>query len=169
MKLTDGERLIVVMLADLMEGLKIDRELDPTLIKSLVCGGDEWAIKRKYSGMFPSEGPTEEVVSETTNILWMWDILEHRIADLDGEEAAEAAKWLRTKFAGFDGNNDPHYGVAQTLINDLGDFSHFKGRNLNSHSQATLPRYQQMYAKFDGHLQNGGGELSVDALRDICN
>ncbi len=169
MKLTDGERLLAVMLADLMEGLKIERELDPKLIKTLVCGGDEWAIKRKYSGIFDASPPSDEVVSETTNILWMWDIIENRVADLSGAEAEEAAGWKRTKFDGFDGNNDAHYGVAHTLINDLGDFSHFKDRNLNSHSQASLVRYRQMYAKFDGHLHGNMGEISVDALRDICN
>ena len=68
MKLSDGERLIVVMLAEVMEALKLNREVDPSLIKTLACGGDEWAIKRKYSGLFPSAGPTADDVSETTDI-----------------------------------------------------------------------------------------------------
>ena len=75
MKLTDGERLIAVMLAEVMEALKLNREVDPALIKTLVCSGDDWAIKRKYSGIFNSGGPTAEEVSETTNILWMWGII----------------------------------------------------------------------------------------------
>lgn len=169
MRLTDGERLITVTLADIMESLKLDREVDPALIKTLACGGDDWAIKRKYSGIFGNEAPASEVVTETTNILWMWGIVEHAIAQLSGAEATEAQGWHWGKFGGFDGNNDPHFGTAITLINVLGEFEEFKGRNLNSHSQATLPRYRTMYAKFDKYLHgNAGNPLPMVALRDLC-
>ncbi|MGI9361687.1 MAG: hypothetical protein ACR2O7_09000 [Parasphingorhabdus sp.] len=70
--MSDGERLIVVMLAEVMEALKLNKEIDPKLVKSLVIDNDGWALRRKYSGIFDSERPSDEVVSETTNILWMW-------------------------------------------------------------------------------------------------
>ncbi len=34
MKLTDGERLIVVMLAEVMEEMGLNREIDPALVKA---------------------------------------------------------------------------------------------------------------------------------------
>jgi len=170
MRLTDGERLIAVMLAEVMEALKLNREVDPSLIKTLVCNGDDWAIKRKYSGIFPSEPDSPEDVTETTNILWMWDIIEHAIGQLKGAEAEEAKGWHWSSFGGFDGNHDPHYGIAQTMINELDEFQHFKGRGLNSHSQASLPRYRSMYAKFEKYIHGGGGNpMTVDALRDLCS
>lgn len=139
MQLSDGERLIAVMLAEVMEALKLDQELDPALIKSLVINNDGWALRRKYSGIFNSEAPSDEVLSETTNILWMWGIIESSIERLTGAEAEEATGWHWTAFDGFDGNNDPHYGVARTMIEDLGEFSSSrKGVNLNSHSQSSL-------------------------------
>lgn len=170
MKLTDGERLMVVMLSEVMEALKLNNEVDPSLIKTLVCGGDDWAIKRKYQGLFPSAEPSPEVVSETTDLLWMWGIIESSMGHLQGAEAAEAQTWLCREFHGFDGNNDDHFGVAQTMINRLDEFDDFKGRNLNSHSQASLPRYQAMYDKFEGYIKSGSASpLSFDALRDLCS
>lgn len=171
MQMSDGERLIVVMLAEVMEALKLDQELDPALVKTLVINNDGWALRRKYSGIFDSEAPSSEVVSETTNILWMWAIIEHSIAKLTGSEAKEAEDWHWTEWNGFDGNNDDHYGVARTMIEDLGEFKDSrKGVNLNSHSQASLPRYRRMYEKFDGYVKGGrASPLSFDALRDLCS
>jgi uncharacterized protein YfbU (UPF0304 family) len=170
MKLSDGERLLAVMLAEVMEALKLDREVDPSLIKTLVCNGDDWAIKRKYPGIFSNERDTSEAVTETTNILWMWGIIEHSLSELTGSEAEEAKGWHWTKFNGFDGNNDQHYGIALTMINELGEFESFKGRGLNSHTQSSLPRYRSMYSTFEKHLHAGAANpLSMEALRDLCN
>ena len=169
MQFSDGERLIAVMLAEVMQALKLDRELDPALIKSLVTNNDDWALKRKYPGLFSSQCPTEEVVSETSEILWMWGIIEHSIRQLKGAEAAEAKGWHWAKFGGFDANHDDHYGVALTMIEGLDEFEDLKSHGLNSHSQSSLPRYRQMYKKFDGHLSAGNAApLSFEALRDLC-
>ncbi len=170
MNLTDGERLLAVMLAEMMEAMKLNNEIDPSLIKTLVCNGDDWAIKRKYSGIFASESPTDEQVTETTNILWMWGIVEHSLAELTGAQADEAKGWHWTSFGGFDGNNDDHYGIAHTMINELGEFQDFKDRGLNSHTQSSLPRYRAMYAKFDKYVNAGqASPLSFEALRDLCS
>ena len=170
MKLTDGERLIAVMLAEVMEALKLNRDVDPSLIKTLVCNGDDWAIKRKYHGIFGSDGPTPEEVSETTDILWMWGIVEDSIAKLTGADAEEAKGWHRIKFGGFDANHDPHYGIAHTMINELDEFSSFKNRALDSHSQASLKRYRTMYATFDEYVRsNQAAPLTFESLRELCS
>lgn len=170
MQLTDGERLIAVMLAEVMEALKLNQELDPALIKSLVINNDGWALRRKYSAIFASEAPSDDVVRATGDILWMFGIIEGSIARLTGAEAEEAQSWHYNQWRGFDGNNDPHYGVARTMIEELGEFEHScKGVNLNSHTQSSLPRYRRMYEKFDGYVSSSqAAPLSFDALRDIC-
>lgn len=170
MKLSDGERLIVVMLAEVMQELKINKEIDPSLILTLAYGRDDWAIKHKYHGLFEEGQQTDPEVRETIDILWMWGIIEDSLGKLSGDDATESKSWPIRKFQGFDGNNDRHYGIASTLINEIGDFGNFKGRDLNSHSQTTLPRYREMYNKFNGYIQAGqAAPLSVDALRDLCN
>ena len=170
MKLTDGERLIAMMLAEVMEALKLNQELDPALLKSLVINNDGWALRRKYPGIFESEAPSDGVVKETTDILWMFGIIESSIGRLTGDQAEEAKGWHYNQWHGFDGNNDPHYGVARTMIEELGEFDQSrKGINLNSHTQTSLPHYRRMYEKFDGYVQAGqAAPLSFDALRDVC-
>jgi uncharacterized protein YfbU (UPF0304 family) len=170
MKFTDGERLIAVMLAEVMEALKLDQELDPTLVKSLVISNDGWALRRKYSGLFDSEAPSDEVVKETGDILWMFSIIEDSITRLSGAEAEEAKGWFNNKWNGFDGNNDDHYGVARTMIEELGEFSQSRqGVNLNSHTQSSLPQYRRMYETFEGYLKSSqASPLSFNALREIC-
>ncbi|WP_112384010.1 YfbU family protein [Sphingomonas carotinifaciens] len=170
MQMSDGERLIAIMLAEVMQELKIDRELDPKLVKTLVMDKDEWALRRVYPGIFDSEEPSDEVVKETGDILWMFSIIESSVGRLSGAAADEAKGWHYKQWRGFDGNNDPHYGVARTMIETLGEFSDSrKGVNLNSHTQSTLPRYRRMYEKFHAYVQaSEASPLSVDALRDLC-
>ncbi len=170
MKMSDGERLIIVMLAEVMEALKVNKEIDPTLVKSLVIDNAGWALKRKYPGIFNSEPTSDKVVSETTNILWMWGIIESSISKLSGAEAKEASGWHWAKFEGFDGNNDDHHGIAYTMVNELGEFESFKGRALNSHTQSSLPHYREMYEKFDRYIKDGkAAPLSFNALRELCS
>jgi uncharacterized protein len=170
MKLTDGERLIVVMLAEVMEALKLDGEIDPALVKRLAINNDDWAIRDTYHGIFHGESPNDAEVSETYDILSMWSFIEYSISELEGDEATEAANFHYTRFTGFDGNHDPHYHIAHTLINDLGKFEQFADHPLNSHSQATLPRYRQIKQKYDAAMHGTMGEpLSFDVLKDMLN
>lgn len=171
MELSNGERLIIVMLAEVMEALKLHQGIDPSLVRSLVINNDGWALRRKYSGIFQSQPPTDEVVAETTNILWMWGIIESSIQRLNGAEALEAEGWHWRSFGGFDANNDPHYGVARTIIEELHEFRESRnGTNINSHSQASLPRYRQMFDRFEGYVAAGqAAPLPFEALRDLCN
>lgn len=170
MKLSDGERLLVVMLAEVMEELKLNREIDPALVRKLAIYHDDWAIAQKYHGIYDSESPSDADVKETHDILSMWSFIEYSIGELQGEEAKEAAGFHHTQFSGFDGNNDPHHGIAQTLIKDLGLYSEFASRGLNSHSRATLARYRTMLPKFDKAMEGATGEpLPINVLRDLLN
>lgn len=170
MKLSDGERLIVVMLAEMMETNKHHNwEINPALVKTFAINNDDWAIAHKYSGVFASQAPSDDVVKETGDLLWMWGIIEHSLDQLTGSDADHAKTFQWRKFSGFDGNNDDHYGVAHTLINDLEVYQDFKGRDLNSHSRGSLPRYRTMRARFDYYVNSDqAAPLKLEALRDLC-
>ncbi len=168
MQMTDSERLLAVMLADLMSGLGIQGEVDAGLIKRHVINGDLWAIKMSYPGIFPTEGPSDEIVEETIDIISMMSYIEYSVSTLTDEQQAEFAGIAKARFRGFDGNNDPHYGVAETLIKDLGRFSEFKDRALNSHSQATLASYRAMKPVYDHVFYDSTGNgFSYDDLKTI--
>jgi len=166
MELTDGERLILVMLADLQEALKVRGEVDPGFIKRAVINKDGWAIAMEYSGLFMS-GDLPPEVEETIDILAMFSHVESAIDNLDDPDRSRLQAHRNAKFAGFDGNNDSHYGHAHTLIRDMGRFSEFDGRALNSHSRGSLPRYQDMYQRYQPVLSRTSGELKVADLEEI--
>lgn len=170
MKMTDGERLIVVMLAEIMEAMKLNGEIDASLVKTLAINNDDWAIRNTYTGIFNGEEPSDADVSETYDILSMWSFIEYSISKLEDDEATEAANFHYPRFTGFDGNHDPHHGITQTLIGDLELYSEFRDHPMNSHSRATLPRYRAIKAKYDAAMKgNRGAPLPFDALKDMLN
>lgn len=170
MKISASERLIIIMLSELMENLGVNKEIDPTLIRSLVSNGNEWGIGLEYPSLGTSDADLSADVKETLEILSMWDNIEASLAELSGNEADEAAHFKHTKFSGFDGNNDPHYGIAMALIEDLGRFVDFKGRDINSHSRASLARYRLMLPKYDKIMQEQFGDpIPFESLRELLN
>ncbi|WP_316196617.1 YfbU family protein [Bradyrhizobium sp. SZCCHNS3053] len=153
MKLTDGERLIVLMLAGIQKGLKLKGEFDPDFVSKAVLYDQLWALTWEHSGIPWDDKTTPPAVGETVDILDMWTFLESGYKGLAPIERkrveVEAAPFGKdVKFPGFDGNNEEHYHLAKFLIDDLGRFSTFKGRSLNSHSRS-LPGYLRMYDLFE--------------------
>nr|WP_198148633.1 YfbU family protein [Sphingomonas sp. Y57] len=169
MTISTGERLIAVMLSDIMTHLKIQGDIDPALAKTLLCNKDTWALEWEYSSIFNKEpGPSQAVIDETADIMTMWSVIEASVQNLSGPDQIEAKK-LRWQFDGFDGNHDPHFGVAHTLVNDLNRFSEFTGRSLNSHSSTSLSRYRVMKPKFDHEMSGFTGILDLAALTNILS
>jgi hypothetical protein len=73
MQLSDGERLIVLMLADIMKTQNINGVIDPSLISTLASDRDDWAIKQQYPNIFNGGQQTDLGVSETNKFLTMWE------------------------------------------------------------------------------------------------
>ncbi len=167
MQITDGERLIGVMLADLMERLDVNTELDPTLVKRLLINKEDWALEWEYP--FLHSGETPALVAETADILSMFSAIEAYTSRLSASEQDEIKALHYSEFQGFDGNHDPHFGIAGTLINDLGRFSEFTKRSLNSHTQTTLPAYRQMLIKYNTIMKGKFGGLVADEIKQICS
>lgn len=150
MKLSDGEKIIISMLADIHKSMEIKGETDVNLLMESIHGGHLWALKWEMQGILHDHNDSEQVVSETCDILDMWSIIEHsfvRLNDAEKQRVRTANHGHDPKFVGFDGNHEDHFGVAKHLIEVMGRFTEFRDRGLNSHS-SVVPRYLQMYGVF---------------------
>lgn len=148
MKLTDGEKLIAMMLADIMEARGIKGDVDPSFIKTAIAGDDLWALRWKYDSLFHNEGPNDATVDETAEIMTMCRVVENSIAELDPAERDTIPARQQRVFIGFDGNEEPHFGVATMLIKELDRFTEWADRPLNAHSR-TIDKYRRMKAVYD--------------------
>ncbi len=153
MKLSDGERLILIMLSEIHEKLKIENGVDTALVKSAIYHGNLWALERQFVGIFHKYEARPEVVSEAVEILDMWRFIEtsYRNASVEGKAKikTEAAPFgEKVRFRGFDGNGESEYiSVASCMIDDLDQFELFKGRDMNSHLPS-LDMHRRMLAVF---------------------
>jgi uncharacterized protein YfbU (UPF0304 family) len=168
MQFTNAERLLGIMLAEIMEGMNLSREIDPTFIKSALIGHEEWSIPWKYGFFHDEETASDDEVMETASILSMMSFIEYSVGELDPADQAEFADEGALRFDGFDGNHDRHSGIANTMVNDLDRYSEFKERGMNSHSRGSLMRYRRMRPAYDQELDGMNGEpLSAEQLRTI--
>lgn len=173
MKITDGEKLILLMLSELYDKLGVEGEVEPDFIRSAIFSNNTWSIPWKYVGIPFEEQETPEVVKEVLDILDMWSMIERSYENLSNESKEfvekEASPFGKDpKFPGFDGNNETEYmGTASFLVNDLDRFEEFKGRNFNSHCPS-IDSYRRMLSVFKPLLQNlNFRPLSAQNIVDI--
>ena len=137
-KITDGERLMLVMLADIHTHLKVKGEIKPDFIMDAIYGGHYWGLAWGHPGLFDGQEDSAQNVSEVVDVLNMWSLIESGYAALSAKDKSlvekEAAPFGKNpRFPGFDGNNETeHMGIANFLIKKLEGFANFAGRDLNS-------------------------------------
>lgn len=173
MKITDGEKLILLMLSELYEKLEVDGEIDPDFIRSAIFGDHTWSIPWKYVGVPFENQETPEIVSHVLDILDMWSFIERSYENLSDSEKEYIEKEAdpfgkNPKFPGFDGNNESEYmSVASFIVNELDRFEVFKGRGFNSHAPL-VESYDRMLPVFKGILRDLNFEpLSAKNIADI--
>ena len=173
MKLTDGEKLIILMLTEMYEKLQIDGETEPDFLRSAIFNDHLWGIRWKYSGIPFEAGEDPPVVREVVDILDMWSFIELAFSKLDEQQrqklARDAAPFGENpRFHGFDGNNESeHMSVAMFLVNQLDRFQEFKGRSFNCH-HPSLDTHRHMLAVFEPlRASLAGSSLSVEQLARI--
>jgi uncharacterized protein len=113
--------------------------------------GVEW----EYTFLFQGRSETPENVKEVVNIMEMWSMIESYYDRLSPEDKALIKKQAHpygseVRFPGFDGNHEvegEYMGIAQFLVEKLGRFSNFKGRDFNSHDEL-LNGYRKMLNVF---------------------
>lgn len=173
MKISDSERLILLMLCEIHQALKIKDGFDADFLSKALIDGHTWAIRQEYGHVLPREDDPAELVKEVQDILDMWRMIEasYRTLDPAGKKALEDAVPIFGKnptFDGFDGNNESeHMSIYQFLVEDMGRWSEFKGRNKNSH-MPLLPNYRRMLTVFGPMLGSIMlPELSVTQLAEV--
>jgi uncharacterized protein YfbU (UPF0304 family) len=171
---SDGEKILMLMLADVIKGLKLkNTETDVNFIEQVIYGGHYWAPLWKMTGVFHRHADRPEDVSFVVDVLDMWSFIEGAHAKLSKAEkdrvAAEAGTYGKhAKFAGFDGNNESSLvSIARFLIDDMDRFTEFKGRELNSHSPSA-ERYRRMLERFEPMRETLDGiSLSAEQLIEL--
>jgi len=154
MKITDGEKLILLMLSELYDALKVRGEIEPDFIRSAIFSDKIWSIPWKYSGIPFENQETPEIVKEVLDILDMWSFIEYSYGELSEKDKEyvekEASPFGKNpKFSGFDGNNETEYmSTASFLVNKLDRFEEFKGRDFNSHCPL-VDAYKRMLIVFE--------------------
>jgi uncharacterized protein YfbU (UPF0304 family) len=168
--LSDGEKLIIGILEDMSESMKLPEKGLANFAVSAIVGGHYWAIPMDRSGLFAPDRDTREELAEVFDILEMWSHLERCYATLSKADKArvkaEAEQFVeRVKFPGFDGNEEgTHFSIALFLTREMNRYANFKQRDLNSHFPH-LATYRRMVAVFKPLAENlRGDHLSVDEL-----
>ena len=176
LKLSEGEKLITLMLCELYEHHKINGNIEPLFVKEALLGGHYWGLKWEYTGIFHGHEDNTTTVHEVVDVLDMWSFLEESHAVLSKKDkdyiAKEAAPFgKRIVFRGFDGNNEvEHLSIARFLIDKLDRFTQFKGRDLNSHTPRVRV-YRRMVKAFEPMRPNlgPGNLLGTGAIIKILN
>lgn len=154
MKLSDGEKIIILMLTELYQKFQVEGEMEPEFLRSAIFNDMLWGIKWKYSGIPFSDSEDPEVVKEVLDILEMWSSIERSYESLDLKDRDRLKEQLgvlgeKPRFKGFDGNNESDYlGTALFLVNELDRFVEFKGRGFNCH-YPSIDMHRRMLAMFD--------------------
>jgi len=168
--LSDGEKVIALLLCDLHKHLKIDGGIDSTLVSSAISGGHLWALRN----LIDEHVDDPHNVDEVADILDMWKFVEEdfeKLSKADRKRVKEEAKRFKgIKFPGFDEQKEfPYLHIARLWIDENDGFPHFKGRDLNSHSQL-LAAYQRMFKIFEPiRATLIGHGMSADQILEVLN
>lgn len=152
---SDGEKLLFMVLRDMCKQLNLKKgETDLDFISSVIYGGHYWAPRWDMNGLFHDHRDKESDVSFVASVLDMWRFIESSYAKLTKKEksqiVADVGPWATdVKFVGFDGNNESALmTIAMFLVDDMGRFSEFKGRDMNSHCPKSGD-YRKMLTVFE--------------------
>jgi hypothetical protein len=173
MNLSEGEKLILVMLCDIYKALNLKGAVDPDLLRSSIHGGLE--LKLPTNGSSHSHDDQERVAAEVSEILDMWSAIERGYKHLSVEEkrdveAGAGPLGRGVRFSGFDAMSErPHCDAAHVLIEETGQFERFQGRNLTAH-MPSLEGYRRMLRMFaDMRSTNGDPRLGVWQIIALAN
>lgn len=172
---SDGEKLITLMVADLLKGLNIKTDTNLPLVEKAILGGHYWALGWEMPGVYHGHNDKESRVSFVVDVLDMWSFIEEAYELLDDKNKERLAKeaepfGTHVKFWGFDGNNETEYmSIAMFLVRDLDRFTRFKNHDFNSH-WPTLVGYGRMYRAFKPiRTTLIGRRMTVDELAVVLN
>ncbi len=173
MKLTDGEKLILMMLGDLHKNLNVRGEIDGEFVQASILNDQLWGLRWQYGFVFQDHEDDPADVTETADILQMFTWIDRSFNSLSATDQAKVKQQTSANahyltFEGFDGNNDAHFHIASYMVDDLGRFDEYAGKDLNSHSIASLPKYRRMLPIYKRTLR-GSTLMTADQLIAVLN
>ena len=83
MNLSDGEKLILVMLCDIHKALNVKGAVDPDFVSSAISSGNIKELAWEMQGIF---GEKDKPAAEVDQILDMWSTVERAYKRLTAEE-----------------------------------------------------------------------------------
>jgi uncharacterized protein YfbU (UPF0304 family) len=138
MAFTDEQKLIVTLLTEIHAKLAITDGIDPQFIQGMISSGHTWAVHWKYPELLKGE-ETPANVREVADVLDMWEVMERTAASFSVADRSQAASLSApvslsaAQFSGYSGNNEDEYSIVHILVEDLGRWSSFAGRDFNAH------------------------------------
>src|ERR1019366_9563200 len=152
-RLSDGDKLALMLLCQIIKQLRLKSDVDPDFVEEVIVVGHYWGLDWKYPGIYHGHEDRAAVVSETLDIMDMWYFIERGYKGLSKKDkdslAVEVGPLAKhVVFSGFDGNNESEYlSVARFFIQQLDRFTEFAGRDLNAH-MPTIDAHRRMLAAF---------------------
>lgn len=176
MEFTNEQKLIVALLTEIHAALNIEGGLDPIFIQDKVSSGRTWALRWQYSGLFESDAETPVDVKFVAKVLDLWERLEHSFNSLSEAQKTELSELSpihgnNVRFRGFDGNGGDRDGMstAHILVEEMGRWSVFKGRDFNAHMPMS-GGYERMLEAFEalnkGHIDYA---LTVEEMAQVLD
>ncbi len=149
MKISDGEKLIMLMLCELNDKIEQnsikDDFIDFKFIKTAILKNSEWSLFYKFKGL-NLQAPTEIEVKEVIGVLEMWDMIEISYTKLSYYDKIIVDKeaYCKPIFTGFgDIREDKYIKIAEYFIHELGYYTVFKNRDF-SNSYYGMSIYRKM-------------------------
>lgn len=170
MEFSNEQKLIVTLLTDIHEALKIQDSVDPRFVQRMVVEDQTWALEWKYPGIFQESEDENPQVRFVAKVLDMWERLEYQFNNFDPVEKAELEQKAGVfgrdvRFRGFDGNNETEeMSITSIFVEDLDRWSDFKGRNFNSHMRVS-DAYRRMLERFSDLPYDR--DLTVDEVAEV--
>lgn len=165
MKLTEAEKLILLMLADIYKSRKIKGSVDAEFVREAISSGNAWALSHKYKAQaYASEDHASEEVEAVYDALDMWRMLEKDYKQLNAQDKArvEQENHGPVKMDGFDGHED-QLGIARFIIEDMDLYEPLKGRaNVDCHFPV-----KDMYARMVSAFKPIRAQLSSRAKHGL--
>src|SRR5450631_3137193 len=109
MDLSDGERLILLMLGDLYKTLGVEGEIDGEFVQQSILSDQLWGLHHKYQGLLPGHTDYPAEVSEVFDVFDMYRLLGAHYGYLSPEDKKrvdEANPFHEIKFPGFDSHEE---------------------------------------------------------------
>jgi uncharacterized protein len=170
MNLSEGEKLILVMLCDIYKALGLKGAVDPDTLKPLILA-PEVNNAHATNGAARDQDRTA-VATEVSEILDMWSAIErgykHLTVDEKHNVEVEAGPLGRgVRFSGFDVEIEIEYrDAAHHLIEVTGLFDRFQGRSLEAHMPA-LAGYRRMLRLY-APMRSVSGDRRLDVHQIIA-